>query len=241
MRSTGDDLYKNELAELFTLTQIIEVETENLSESETKEVESHIHGYIQNALNDNLSKDGDEQIPFYDARVQHWESMHMYFMMKRKDTVSTIKHICFVILSVLLFPILSVAVAWFSWPHLIGTENSGKGRTVRKPYYQHFPTNHKDISNKLPAHVKAMKKTGIISQDASDGEILASIATLKLASIYLRRGVKESNVKKRKTNQTDDVEMNSSNLTPRVNDESNHLDVLLATRKGFIGKCNKSK
>lgn len=56
--------------------------------------------------------------------VQHWESMHMFFMMKRKDTASTFKHICFVILSILLFPILSVAVAWFSWPHLIGTEVS---------------------------------------------------------------------------------------------------------------------
>ncbi|CAC5396423.1 unnamed protein product [Mytilus coruscus] len=70
MESNDDDLSENVLAELYTFTQIIEVGTENLtSESETKKVESHIHGYIQNALNDHLSKDGDVQIPFYDARL----------------------------------------------------------------------------------------------------------------------------------------------------------------------------
>ncbi|CAC5380035.1 unnamed protein product [Mytilus coruscus] len=82
-------------------------------------------------------------------RVQHWESMHIYFMIKRNNAASTIKHICYVFLSLLLFPILSVAVAWFSWPHLIGTEviyimagifpSWGKGCIAWKSDHRHVP------------------------------------------------------------------------------------------------------
>lgn len=106
------------------------------------------------------------------------------------------------------------------------------------PIIDTFPTDHKDIKMTLPAHVEAMKENGIISENASDGEVFASIATLKLASMYLRRGVKESNVKKRNTHKHAVHELP---VTAQVNDECKHLDVLLAARKGFIGKCNKSK
>ncbi|CAC5382997.1 unnamed protein product [Mytilus coruscus] len=68
-----DDLMKNELAKLYTYTQIIQVGKENLkTDHDIKNTESYIHSYIQNALNDHSLSSGDHpniQIPFYDARL----------------------------------------------------------------------------------------------------------------------------------------------------------------------------
>ncbi|XP_052082085.1 uncharacterized protein LOC127719814 [Mytilus californianus] len=68
-----NELTENELAKLYTYTQTIQVGEENLKTDDAiKNAESHIHGYIQNALNDHsLSSEAHPniQIPFYDARL----------------------------------------------------------------------------------------------------------------------------------------------------------------------------
>lgn len=106
------------------------------------------------------------------------------------------------------------------------------------PIIDTFPTNHKDIKTTLPAHVEAMKANGLVSENASDGEVFASIVTLKLASMYLRRGVHESTVKRRRKPKNIVSELP---MTSEVGDGCKDLEILLAARKGFIGKCNKSK
>ena len=105
------------------------------------------------------------------------------------------------------------------------------------PIIERFPDNHKDIHLAVPAHVEAMKEEGLIPEHATDGDVFASIATLKLASMYLRRGVQDSNIKKRH------VAKNSVSELPitSCDDEYKELDVMLAARKGYIGKCNKGK
>lgn len=54
------------------------------------------------------------QLPPYITGVTHWESIHVFLCGKR--------HCCIKILGILCYPILSVGVAYFSWPHLIGIE-----------------------------------------------------------------------------------------------------------------------
>jgi hypothetical protein len=44
--------------------------------------------------------------------------LFMLYTIACKKCTST----CFIVMSLIAFPVFSVAVAWFSWPHLIGTE-----------------------------------------------------------------------------------------------------------------------
>ncbi|XP_071144153.1 uncharacterized protein [Mytilus edulis] len=198
------------------------------------------------------------QMPPYITGVEHWESVraYMYICKTPKNAKSRAKHICFVVLSVVLFLILSVSVAWFSWPHLIGTEviyiMAGIGyrpryfkkffRVVEKielqgnPIIDTFPTTHKDIKIKLPEHVRIMVEEGLVSKNATDGDVFECIATLKLASIYLRRGTQET-ISKRKVKERNAV--SELPVTTEVRNKWNNLEILLAARKGFIGKSNK--
>ena len=57
------------------------------------------------------------EMPPYITGVTHWESIHVYLWRYNGR-----RQCCYKILAVCLFPILSVAVAYFSWPHLIGTQ-----------------------------------------------------------------------------------------------------------------------
>ena len=56
------------------------------------------------------------QLPPYITGVNHWEAISVFLFRKGGRAC------CYRILSFALFPILSVSVAYFSWPHLIGTE-----------------------------------------------------------------------------------------------------------------------
>ena len=53
---------------------------------------------------------------------QHWELFHVFFCKKRTDPQKKCTSCCFIVMALIAFPFFSVAVAWFSWPHLIGTE-----------------------------------------------------------------------------------------------------------------------
>ena len=57
------------------------------------------------------------QMPPYITGVTHWESLHVFLCQYKGP-----RKCCYVILSFVCCPILSVSVAYFSWPHLIGTE-----------------------------------------------------------------------------------------------------------------------
>lgn len=57
------------------------------------------------------------QMPPYITGVTHWESLH-HFLWHYNGP----RQCCYKILALLCFPILSVSVAYFSWPHLIGTQ-----------------------------------------------------------------------------------------------------------------------
>ena len=57
------------------------------------------------------------QMPPYITGVTHWENLHKFLWHYNGP-----RQCCFKILAMLVFPILSVSVAYFSWPHLIGTE-----------------------------------------------------------------------------------------------------------------------
>ncbi|XP_055997796.1 uncharacterized protein LOC130047213 [Ostrea edulis] len=173
-------------------------------------------------------------------------TLHGRESMKRKTHESRCKNCGFVTLSLLSFPILSVSVAWFSWPHLIGTEviyiMAGIGyrpkffkeyfRIVEKsesfgnPIIDRFPTNHKDVMSVAPAHVETMKKCHLLSEHPTNGEVFKTIATLKLSAMYLR---------KRNTLQS----LDRTKESPEVAIEN--LDIMMAARKGYIGKSNNMK
>lgn len=57
------------------------------------------------------------ELPPYITGVTHWESIYMFLFRYRGP-----RQCCYKIMGILCFPVLSVAVAYFSWPHLIGTE-----------------------------------------------------------------------------------------------------------------------
>ncbi|XP_061171881.1 uncharacterized protein LOC133181379 [Saccostrea echinata] len=188
----------------------------------------------------------ESQIPAFITGVTHWESLHMFFLKRRKTLESRCKNCGFVVLSLICFPFLSVSVAWFSWPHLIGTEviyiMAGIGyrpkffkeyfRIVEKsesfgnPVIDRFPTSHKDVMAIAPAHVESMKKSHLLSDHPTNGEVFKSIATLKLSAMYLR---KRSNIKSLSKSE----EGQKSALDT--------LDIMIAARKGYYGKSNTGK
>ncbi|XP_065899514.1 uncharacterized protein [Dysidea avara] len=57
------------------------------------------------------------QLPPFITGVTHWEAVSV-FLCRQKGA----KACCWKVLALACFPFTSVAVAWFSWPHLIGTE-----------------------------------------------------------------------------------------------------------------------
>lgn len=86
------------------------------------------------------------------------------------------------------------------------------------PILEKFPMEPNDIRLNVPTHhLKTLEDYDLVPKDASDKEIMSSIATLKLTAMYMRRGVKQP-----KTKQSDD--------------QRTKLDVMLAARKGNLVK-----
>ena len=65
-----------------------------------------------------LSHTIESRVPPYITGTTHWESTHTHLWRYNGP-----RHCCYKVLAIFpCFPVLSVAVAYFSWPHLVGTE-----------------------------------------------------------------------------------------------------------------------
>ncbi len=62
------------------------------------------------------------QMPPYITGVTHWESLSQFLWNCKGPCRQWCRGCCNKILALGCFPILSVGVAYFSWPHLIGTQ-----------------------------------------------------------------------------------------------------------------------
>lgn len=74
---------------------------------------TQLYGAISSLLS-RLAHTFCSSIAPYITGVYHWESISQFLCGK--------SHFIFKVLAVVCFPVLSVSVAYFSWPHLIGTE-----------------------------------------------------------------------------------------------------------------------
>ena len=64
-------------------------------------------------------------ITFIIVGMEHWESLYTFFnLWRNRIGEGRCRAIVYQAGALICFPVLSVAVAWFSWPHLIGTEVS---------------------------------------------------------------------------------------------------------------------
>ena len=63
------------------------------------------------------------QLPPFITGLRHWEGVWVFLLNPdNKEELKGPKICLYRILSIVLFPVLCVSVAYFSWPHLIGTE-----------------------------------------------------------------------------------------------------------------------
>ncbi|XP_053402941.1 uncharacterized protein LOC128558118 [Mercenaria mercenaria] len=148
------------------------------------------------------------QMPPYITGLHHWESMHAFFCKKYQTSERTWRGRLYIVAALLCFPLLSVAVAWFSWPHLIGTMvfyiMAGIGyqhssfkkyrRVVEKaelsgnPGLDHFPTRVEDLKQSAAPFITKLQECRLVSKNATRSEIVKSVTTLKLYNTYFHHG-----------------------------------------------------
>ncbi|CAG2198946.1 unnamed protein product [Mytilus edulis] len=127
------------------------------------------------------------QLPPNVTGTNYWESYTSFFTIKRKTKESTIKHMVFLSLSVVLFPVLFVFDEWVSSPRLLGTEvlyiMTGIGyrpkifqryfRVVEKavlhgnPIIDRFPTNYNDLRFDTAEQIQSKEENGFVSENKS--------------------------------------------------------------------------
>ncbi|CAC5397300.1 unnamed protein product [Mytilus coruscus] len=202
----------------------------------------------------------EQEIPPNISGASHWESLHVFVCHRSKKQKSMVWSIIFFLAAILLFPVLSVSVAWFSWPHLIGTEIiyimagigyradffekfiriAEKAERSGNPIIDHFPKNKDDIHfdehrKILAAVTKDIEVTETIETEA----VYKDIAMRKLAETYLRGGVSTIILRDKIQREVDKKQKEGDEMQKGDKREIKtkiHLDVMEAVLKGTLQK-----